>query len=778
MNKTLAFRSLCTKSILPAVALVLAGTGGSALAAPSDGITALTNHLQPTYLPALKTAPTIQKAKIADLLTAISLAIQDPTTSPNASVSDIAAAALSLDGAGKYRADKDKIAGQIIATAAAAAGIADDPIALALLTDTIFNANASNTKAKLTATGQANAVIGAIKSSADATVGEKVGNDVTTGFTGDLATLLANTVKGLGKTTTYAQGAVLAGYVDGTLTASNANATEQFIQGVADKTAAVNIVGAGALYGGLVANDPGNKYTGVNGQTEVQNLLLHAIGDKKLTKALGEIIAVSTGTANVANLAAPLNSGAGTVATTKALVTQGLLRAGAVADVTTIINANGGLDPTKYGATMVTGTGNDLAKVDAIVDKLATTVGTDQKKQTAFGIAIINALALATPDAAKVATRSIFDVAFADPTTRVTFGQNTVGKVKSTAAAGYIAAAIVEDTPSVTQAGAAAIATSLMPKGTKAASDIVRQIASLSSIVTDKTLFTEQLATGAPKFVQNVAVGLSLADPINADTYTVNAIMHANGSDKVAIGKAATIATAVANVVDIEQISAIAQNLGTKISGNNEAGRPIKSSLAGTIATGLAKALQARPGITMANRMDELGELGAALTKNILGHSGTDSKGQAAEVKLITTIGSNILKTLNKVPALAVRNIPGNNVANLVANTQVFKADLLEAPDIAGSIALVIQNAFNSSAITQAQRNALLGDPGSGGTGHTVGALEKAFLKLSGKAGSVSYLAVQQAFEEVLHNINNPGNRFESGADNSPTDRETDTKNG
>lgn len=777
MNKTLAFRSLCTKSILPAVALVLAGTGGSAMADVNTAITILNAHLQPTYIPSLKTAPTIQKAKIADLLTAISLAIQEGLP-VGTTANDIAVAALQADGAGKYRADKDKVSGQVIATAAAAAGISDDAAALAALTDAVFNVNSasSNAKAKLTATGQANAVIGAVKAAADPSVGDEVGNAVTTGFTGDLATLLANTVKGLGKTTTYAQGAVLSAYVNGTLAASTGSATASFIQGVADKVAATNIVGTGSLYGGLVANNPGGNFTT---QTQIQNLLLGAINDKKLTKALGEIIAVSTGSADEAALSTSLNS-ATTVLTTKALITQGLLRAGTAANAAAIITNAGSIDPTKYGATLVTGTGSDLAKVDAIVDKLAGTVGTDQKKQTAFGIAIINALALATPDAAKVAARSIMDVAFGDPTSRVTFGQNTVGKLKSTAAAGYVAAAIVEDTPSADVARAVAVANALLPKGTKAGNDIVQQIASLTSIFpskTERTTFSEGVLSANKKFAQNVAVGLSLSDPINADTYTVGAITHAGGSDTAATAKAATIAGAVANVIDVEQISAIAEKLGSVMSTTGNTGKtpnlakPVKIATAGTVATNLAKAIQAKPGISLANRMDELGELGAALTKSLLGQSGSDSKGQAAEVKLITTIGSNILKALSKVPVLSVPNIPGNAVGNLVANTQTFKADLWEARDIAGSIA---QTIFENGTLTADQKKALLGE--ISGSSHAPGALEKAFLKLSGKAGSNTALAVSAAFDAVLRG--NGAAKFEDGADNRPIDRETDQKNG
>ena len=51
--------------------------------------------------------------------------------------------------------------------------------------------------------------------------------------------------------------------------------------------------------------------------------------------------------------------------------------------------------------------------------------------------------------------------------------------------------------------------------------------------------------------------------------------------------------------------------------------------------------------------------------------------------------------------------------------------------------------------------------------------LEKAFLKYSGKKGTSDYLAVTQAFQDVLNGAG--AGKYETGSVN---DKETDTKNG
>ena len=62
--------------------------------------------------------------------------------------------------------------------------------------------------------------------------------------------------------------------------------------------------------------------------------------------------------------------------------------------------------------------------------------------------------------------------------------------------------------------------------------------------------------------------------------------------------------------------------------------------------------IQAKPGVKTTNRMDELGEIAASIVKNILGKNGTDTKALSTESKLISVIGTAILKTLWPAPEL------------------------------------------------------------------------------------------------------------------------------
>ncbi len=768
MNKISAFRSLCATTILPAAAaLVFASTGGSAYAALSDGQAAIEAHLTPQFIPTLKAPVQIIKAKSADLLLAVSLAVADPGA---ATVGDIGEAAVATEG-GKGRADKNKIAGQVLATIVASGNLSGDANAIATITGRIFNANASDTKNKLTAAGQSATIASALKVAAAPTAGNNVGQTIAGLFSGDTALLVSNTITALGTSSPAAKGA-LTNFVDGLFDANEVAAAgrEAFAKAVADKVAAKNAAGAGAVYGGLVLNNPNSAY---DSDGEIQTLATNVLGDTKAAKAVGEIIAsISGGVVDRAAMSVTLNGGRKDAV--KGLITQGLLRSATGAtEVNGIINGAGTpANKTTFAAAVAVGSGNDVAKIDAITEKLAG--GNDVKTKTAIGQAIIGAVGLSTPDAAKVVTQAIFDSAgggFADDASRLKFGTDIAGKLKTYAAVGYLAAGIVERSTSQAATTAASIAGTLMGKASKSATDIARQVSALTVSGADKVLFTDILATANAKFVQDAAKGVSLTDPANAGAITARAITHNNNSDKAAIAKAATIATAVAGVVDEETTSEIgAAVIGVMSDGGKTAGKPVKLSLTGTLATGLAKAIQTKPGVKLVNRMDELGELAASLTQAALGKSATDK----AQTTLIATIGSNILKSLNKVATLKDNpnlNTSDGLAAKLVATTQTLKADLWEARDIAGSIAETI---FRSS-LSPSQKAALLGTGID--TAANQGPLLSAFLKLAGKKGSLTYQAVIQAFVDVR--AGNGVGKFENGLDTLlPHDKETDHVNG
>ena len=759
-------RSYCVSRILPAVAaLTLALTGGNAFASVA-GRAAINAKLTPANIPTLKANGDAATAAQSDLLLALALALEDPANAI-LTAAEIAEGALEPSALLKTRPDKDKVAGQIIATTIASRNLAGDAAQLALVTTAVFNVNGSNpnTKLRLTASGQAAALAAALKSAGNASAGNNIGQALAPVFSGDLGLLLVNTTKALGTSTSAASGA-LQNAVDGFFDQNEVAAAirQSFIKTTAEKIAAKNAAGAGALYGGLVLNNPNGSFTG---NANLQSLALDTLGDSKLSNAVGEILASTMGGhTSKASLAATLV--AGKKLPTQSLITQGILRAGTSADVGGVIDAviGGVTDRAGFAGTVSVGNGGDATKLDAIVKKIAD--NQDVTSKTKIGAAVIGAIGTTTPSAANAATKSVFDSAgstFADDASRTKFGTDIVAKIKSFSAAGYMASAIAERNiaDSANKANDAAdIAVALMAKGSKAATDIAQQISALSSI-TDRAAFADLISDKNKKFVQNAAVGISITDPTNSETITLRAITHDATlvgtklvGDTAALAKAPAIAGAVAAAVDEEEAADIGSALANAMSKDGKtAGKPIKLSTATTMASSLAKAIQAKPGVKTSNRMDELGEITASIVASVLGKSGTDAKGLAAESKLITALGSAVLKTLSKKPVNETRTLP---------------ADQSEARDIAGSVAQTIF-AASTSVVSATQKNALLGV--LDGATHTQGTLEKAFLKLAGKKDTADYNSVKQAFQDVL--AGNGAGKFETGSVN---DKETDTKNG
>jgi hypothetical protein len=286
-----------------------------------------------------------------------------------------------------------------------------------------------------------------------------------------------------------------------------------------------------------------------------------------------------------------------------------------------------------------------------------------------------------------------------------------------------------------TAADAAAL---IMAKGSKAATDIARNVALIPGINADSIDFARELANANKKFVLNAAVGVSMADDGNSAGITLAAITH-DPADKAALAGAAKTAGAVTLAVDVEQGTLIAHALGGATSATGTgAGKPLKLSQIPAIAAALAKSIQTKIGVKTVNRMDELGELGAILTHHVINLFTNDTKGQAARSKMIATIGSNIIKSLSKKE---------------LNDQRTQAADLTEAEDVAGSIAQAI---FDFAGLDQATKDALLAD---GGT------LVKALMKSAGKTYAS---AVDAAFDLVR--AGNAGVRYETGTPGLVTD--------
>ncbi len=772
MNHSNTLRSFCSQRIAPAAAaLTLALTGGTAFASPA-GQAAINAKLTPNFNPALKLPTSVSRAKTTDILLALAFALEDPANAAF-TADEIAEGALEADplNAGKSRADKDKIAGQIIATVATSRTLS--PAQLAEVLKKVYNV-----PSMLKPTGKALAVAAALKAAGTAVDGNALGlNLASVAGTGDeVSLLLQNTSKALGKST-YAASGQLTNFVDGLFDGNQVLAANRatLVQGAADKIAAANPVAAGALFGGLILNNPAGAYTGDANLVTFANTIL---ADPKLSKAIGEILGSTLGAhTNKATLDNTLNAATATPPV-KALIFQGILRAGATADVPLVLDdvVLGGItDRSAFAGVVAVGTGTDTLKLGAIVKSIAD--GQDLATKTKIGISIISAVANNTPAAAGAATAALFDTVggnFANDAERLAFGVAAAPKIKGFAGVGSMAATIADRNSATGADALALVATSIMAKSPKAATDIAQQISALSTAkFTDYVTLADKIADRNKKFVLNAAVGVSLTSPADAGKITAKVVTHDPLLDKAALGQTAKIASAVALAVDEERAADIAIELGALMSDPKalDATKPIKLSSAAAVAAALAKAIQAKPLVSTANRMDEAGEAAANMINAILGKSqgATPALKLIAETRLITAVGSAFLKALSTKPTLN-GEYGQDATLRLLAAKATLKADKTEAQDIAGSIAQTIYTYYTTLFPDAVKRDALL---------VAGGALEKAFAKLSGTALSPDNAATIAAFAMVR--AGGGAAKFEDGtqpaATGSINDKETDSRN-
>ncbi|HEV7406028.1 MAG TPA: hypothetical protein VGO11_23985 [Chthoniobacteraceae bacterium] len=272
----------------------------------------------------------------------------------------------------------------------------------------------------------------------------------------------------------------------------------------------------------------------------------------------------------------------------------------------------------------------------------------------------------------------------------------------------------------------AAIAGIAIKAAPKATVDIALRVASNADIKSlTSTTTTTQLATAlvnnfnvASANAGAVAAGLSLSDTAHTDLITT-AVINSGVTNLAARQAAAlTIANTVAINVDVEAIGLVAQSVGAllqpakNLDGTTNTSKLPKLTSIGTLATSLGKAINTKPLVTWANRVDELSELAAELTKQYLAHAGDANSGvpdgtdadatkAAAEVKALATglasIGTSIFKSAS---------------AKLLANTFHNPADVADlAENVSGAIAQVLAN---SSKLAGTAKDSLLTNTATG----------------------------------------------------------------
>ncbi len=247
-----------------------------------------------------------------------------------------------------------------------------------------------------------------------------------------------------------------------------------------------------------------------------------------------------------------------------------------------------------------------------------------------------------------------------------------------------------------------------------------------------------------------VAAGVSLTDTSHTGLITaavINAGAPAPGGTASAAynarqAAALTIANTVAVNVDVEAIGLIAQSVIPLLQPTTGATTkaPKLAASIGTLATSLAKAINLKPLVTQANRVDELNELAAEMTKQYLLNTaaapdGVDATGsttsaaavteQKALVTALSAIGTSIFKGVS---------------AKLLANTYNNQADVADiANGVAGAIAQVIALSNLSPAVKQVLLS----------TSQATGTLEKNLITAA--TASKSTLQVSNAFTDVAN---------------------------
>lgn len=655
-----------------------------------------------TTPPAAPVVPRLLTAKADDLVFAVREILEAGTfagTDPNLSeAAELAKAALGAQG-GKARADRNAIAPRIVDAAVQGSHAADNASTVAEILGVVFNVNAGSTKTALFLTGQVAATAQALKSAEAPGAGEIIAATVIpliSGGDAKVQSFVISTVKAAGADTLQVES-----FVHRAL--DNVSNDEAFALNVARGVYPVPAA-AGAAIGAYAANLPDDG--------SITAFARKAIIDPKLAKAIGPIVA-STGkrVSDIVAFAQELVSatGLGTKATAlnRGAVASGALQVDGAANTDAVIDAvliNKVLTraelATFAGAAAV---GNGANRVAAHIAERFAGADPNLTSQTNIGIAVIKAIALSSPEAAfdvafDIAEGSLFGTQAAQQQLAVSIAKGVWST--SPKAAGAAVAGVID------HAGGFAleITAAAVRAASKATIGILQEVSLLTDPGVDKVqlavdLLTKQGVAVSTVNAPSIAAGVALANVKNAADIAVT-ITNASLATQP---KAATIGGSVALAVDVERVA----DIGQQITGlySTQVKLPKLSAL-GTLATSLAKAINTKPLVSHADRVDELGELAASLVDAVL-----DKRSATPEVSVLSNIGPSIIKGLSSA---------------LLINAGDFAADLKDAAqDIAGSIAQTISV---SSTLTLEQKQTLLK---SGGTIET--ALKKAAKNFGGE---------------------------------------------
>jgi hypothetical protein len=554
----------------------------------------------------------------------------------------------------------------------------------------------------------------------------------------NLAATIPGTASAESKQQTFAIAAIKAA---GTATGQIRSFTDQYLDGfgTAHETIAVNIAkavikvpaAAGEVLGGF-ANELG-------AQTAVEEFTVRSLSNLALAKAASYIVASTASVSNSSVITDRVNftqdvvAGLAAKATTanRAAVASGVIQAiertNDSATTTAVVNA-ALTNKTLTKAELSTFAGAAAVNTGDAAAEVATAVIThgganaDVPTKGNIAVAILKSIAATSPSSGQNVTIAIVGTGgFADDAAKQAFAVSvaqkfaTGGSVVGNAVAGVGTTLAIQSVDSLTTLGAATVKVA-----SKSALNISKEIARFSGTAD----FTTFAGTFAGKSLSaagaNIAAGVSVtAIGGGAQTFvsgqTPGDIVLAVANSLTALNtrplqaKLTSIAGTTALAIDVERIALLAGKVTGALRPSTATGVGLpKITTVSAFATSITKAINTKPFVSTANRVDEIGESAAEMTRAAIAVLGpTATEAQIAST--VASIGTAVMKGLS---------------ATLLINGGNFAADLKDAArDIAGSIAQTISVVLGSNVSTQALATNLIK---SGGT------LENA-LKLAAK---------------------------------------------
>jgi hypothetical protein len=378
----------------------------------------------------------------------------------------------------------------------------------------------------------------------------------------------------------------------------------------------------------------------------------------------------------------------------------------------------------KIGSKLASSTNTSLtAKINVIASDAAVTAATG-----------------AGPDSSQ--TPEFIEQIVADNTQATTIATAAVKKSKTAAGAiiGGRALELATDGDRTAFANAS-IANKKLASGAQSITQYVGDTLETTSIAS----FASTVASANLKLITSIAPGAVASDPLQARSILDTLFTGATAGS--AVKSASKLATGMSLVANAEQVEQMAETFGLQIG----SGTSIKSSSINAIAKGLISGLVKRPtdsttgsADSIANKMDEIGEVGAYLLAGAINHPDFDKivKNKAKAVALIT----GLMKTI----VAAARDKTNPTLQASVAR------------DIAGSIALTLNslgtNPFASPTVLQQIQDAFVAKAAA-----TAKKILGAKLAKQTVGGVPVGTLVATALTDGINNTNSASTKYEDG---------------